>query len=47
MIESRKEEGLQALGNKTDYKSHYAPEVLEAFENQHQDHDYWVRFNSP
>ena len=47
MIKSRKDEGLQALGNKTKYKRLYAPEVLETFENQHQDHDYWVRFNCP
>ena len=47
MKDSRKEEGLKSLGNKTEYKVNYAPEVLEAFENRHQDHDYWVRFNCP
>ena len=29
----RKEEGLQALGKKTQYSQDYAPEVLEALEN--------------
>ena len=47
MKDSRKEEGLKSLGNKTEYKVNYAPEVLESFENRHQDHDYWVRFNCP
>ena len=43
----RKEEGLKALGTKTVYRMDYAPEVLEAFENRHQQNDYWVRFNCP
>ena len=43
----RKEEGLKALGAKTAYHMDYAPEVLEAFENRHQENDYWVRFNCP
>ena len=43
----RKEEGLKALGSKTVYRMDYAPEVLEAFENRHQENDYWVRFNCP
>ena len=43
----RKEEGLKALGAKTEYREDYAPEVLETFENQHPDNDYWVRFNCP
>ncbi|MCR5325835.1 MAG: preQ(1) synthase [Bacteroidales bacterium] len=43
----RKEEGLKALGAKTVYRMDYAPEVLEAFENRHQENDYWVRFNCP
>ena len=43
----RKEEGLKALGAKTVYHMDYAPEVLEAFENRHQENDYWVRFNCP
>ena len=44
---SRNEEGLQALGKKTEYRSDYAPEVLETFVNKHPDNDYWVRFNCP
>ena len=40
-------EGLSALGNKTAYAQDYDPGLLEAFENQHPDHDYWVRFNCP
>jgi 7-cyano-7-deazaguanine reductase len=43
----RKDEGLKALGRKTDYKMDYAPEVLETFENKHPDNDYWVQFNCP
>ena len=43
----RNEEGLQALGCKTEYRSDYAPEVLETFENKHPENDYWVRFNCP
>ena len=35
-------EGLQSLGKKTEYKSDYAPEVLETFVNKHQDNDYCV-----
>ncbi|MBR0055266.1 MAG: NADPH-dependent 7-cyano-7-deazaguanine reductase QueF [Bacteroidales bacterium] len=46
-MKERKEEGLQALGRKTEYSQNYAPEVLESFENQHPDNDYWVRFNCP
>ena len=46
-MESRKSEGLQSLGRKTEYKSTYNPSVLEAFENLHKENDYWVRFNCP
>ena len=31
----REQEGLHALGKKTDYRSDYAPEVLETFLNKH------------
>ncbi|MBR1387220.1 MAG: NADPH-dependent 7-cyano-7-deazaguanine reductase QueF [Alloprevotella sp.] len=44
---SREQDHLQALGKKTVYKSDYAPEVLETFENKHKENDYWVRFNCP
>ncbi|MBO7367864.1 MAG: NADPH-dependent 7-cyano-7-deazaguanine reductase QueF [Paludibacteraceae bacterium] len=35
------------LGNKTDYPTQYAPEVLEAFDNRHPDVDCFVKFNCP
>ena len=47
MASSRENEGLKALGKKVVYKDNYAPEVLETFENRHQENDYWVRFNCP
>jgi 7-cyano-7-deazaguanine reductase len=47
MTNHREDEGLQALGKKTEYRSTYAPEVLEAFQNKHPENDYWVRFNCP
>lgn len=47
MNEQRKDEGLQALGQKTEYSMDYAPEVLETFANKHPDNDYWVQFNCP
>ena len=39
MSNNRETEGLQALGKKTEYRSTYAPEVLEAFENKHPEND--------
>ena len=45
--ENRPDEGLHALGKKTEYRQDYAPEVLETFENKHQANDYWVQFNCP
>ena len=45
--ENRQDEGLHALGKKTEYRQDYAPEVLETFENEHQTNDYWVQFNCP
>ena len=44
---TRKDEGLKALGKKTEYSTDYDPTVLETFDNQHQDNDYWVQFNCP
>lgn len=38
---------LKNLGKSTDYIFEYRPDVLETFENKHQDRDYWVRFNAP
>ena len=46
-MNNRKDEGLKALGRKTEYRTEYDPSALEAFENQHPDNDYWVRFNCP
>ena len=47
MSNEREKEGLQSLGRKTEYKSDYAPEVLETFQNKHPENDYWVQFNCP
>ena len=44
---ARNPEELKSLGHATVYSQQYAPEVLESFENRHQDNDYWVRFNCP
>lgn len=46
-MSSRENEGLRQLGSAVPYRENYAPEVLETFENQHPEHDYWVRFNCP
>ena len=40
-------QGVSLLGNKTAYKSDYAPEVLESFPNKHPQNDYWVKFKLP
>ena len=43
-----KRENLTLLGNQqTKYPDNYAPEVLETFENKHQENDYFVKFNCP
>ena len=44
---ARNPEDLKALGHHSEYSQKYDPEVLETFENQHRDNDYWVRFNCP
>ncbi len=39
---------ISLLGNQhTEYKSDYAPDVLEVFPNKHPDNDYFVKFNCP
>ncbi len=38
---------LTKLGAKTQYSTDYSPEVLEVFENKHQSHPYFVKFNCP
>lgn len=47
MEETRENENLNLLGKKTEYKSDYAPEVLETFQNRHPENDYFVKFNCP
>ena len=47
MNDKRKDDGLKALGAKTQYRMDYAPDVLETFTNKHPENDYWVRFNCP
>ena len=44
---TRTDEGLKALGKKTEYAMDYAPQVLETFTNKHPENDYWVKFNCP
>ncbi|MFV2029891.1 preQ(1) synthase [Neisseria sp. S1] len=40
--------GITLLGdNNTQYKTEYAPEVLEAFDNKHPDNEYLVKFVCP
>lgn len=47
-MENREKENLTLLGNQqTKYPDNYAPEVLETFENKHQENDYFVKFNCP
>lgn len=43
----RSQDNLKALGRETGYLDTYSPEVLETFENKHQENDYWVQFNCP
>ena len=47
IMNQRENEGLSALGKKTEYRQDYAPEVLETFQNKHPENDYWVQFNCP
>jgi len=42
----REKELLQLGSEETEYKYEYAPELLETFENAHQEHDYWVTLNA-
>lgn len=44
---NRSSENLKNLGQKTEYKMNYAPNVLEKFLNKHPDNDYFVKFNCP
>lgn len=47
MTRAKETEGLSLLGEKSGKPLDYAPEVLETFENRHQENDYWVKFNCP
>ena len=40
-------ENLNLLGKQTDYKTEYAPQVLETFTNKHPENDYRVHFECP
>ena len=43
----KREEEVSQLGSgSTEYKYEYSPELLETFENAHQDNDYWVTLNA-
>ncbi|MBR1766163.1 MAG: NADPH-dependent 7-cyano-7-deazaguanine reductase QueF [Bacteroidales bacterium] len=44
---NREQDHLQQLGHKAEIPTDYNPDVLEAFENRHQERDYWVQFNCP
>ena len=44
----RENEGRTLLGNRNvKYDTDYNPNLLETFENKHQENDYWVKFNCP
>ena len=48
MKEACKAGEVTLLGNKNvAYSYDYCPEILETFENRHQERDYWVKFNCP
>ncbi|MBN2816075.1 MAG: preQ(1) synthase [Campylobacterales bacterium] len=43
----QREDVLSKLGStETEYSYEYAPELLETFENAHQENDYWVTLNA-
>ncbi len=44
----QEKQGITLLGNHhNEYRSDYAPEVLETFVNKHPENDYFVKFNCP
>ncbi len=43
----RTNEHLNLLGGETNYAANYDPSLLETFQNQHPENDYWVQFNCP
>lgn len=38
---------LKNLGNQSKYLFDYSTEMLESFDNKHQENDTWVKFNCP
>jgi|SRR5699024_8953600 len=47
-MKENNKKNLTLLGNQeTTYKDQYDPTILETFENQHQENDYFVKFNIP
>jgi 7-cyano-7-deazaguanine reductase len=47
-MEEKEIKGISLLGNQqVKYSFDYNPEVLERFENKHQENDYFVKFNCP
>ena len=45
--QQKRAQEVQSLGSQnTEYKYTYAPELLESFENVHQESDYWVTLNA-
>jgi 7-cyano-7-deazaguanine reductase len=48
MSKEKKIDGISLLGDQNvKYNYDYNPQVLERFENKHQDRDYFVKFNCP
>ena len=47
MPRNKDEERITLLGRETEYRTDYAPELLESFQNRHPESDYWVKFNCP
>ena len=46
-MRDRNTSGLTLLGSSAGYDGGYDPSILEAFDNMHPEHDYWVRLNCP
>jgi 7-cyano-7-deazaguanine reductase len=45
--QAKRAQEVQSLGSgETEYKYTYSPELLETFENVHQENDYWVTLNA-
>lgn len=44
---NRDNENLHSLGHEVPIPADYKPSILESFDNQHAEHDYWVEFLCP